>query len=184
MYERGPKRSISDKRRLQLYTWEAKLRKGLPVSVEDALKVYELMKSGTGVARGFKELRAFPRDAMVTMADLKSHGGLLRDDIWHEAFDQDTQITGVEKEYIRSCLRNKERMSDAPRIRLSTIHGSKGGEAAEVVLITDMAPRTYREALALPDDEARVWYVAATRAKQKLTVVRPLTDRHFTLRAW
>lgn len=73
-------------------------------------------------------------------------------------------------------------MSAPPRIRLSTIHGSKGGEADEVVLLTDMAPRTHREALERPDDEARVWYVAATRARQTLTAVPPRTERHFTLR--
>jgi ATP-dependent exoDNAse (exonuclease V) beta subunit len=73
-------------------------------------------------------------------------------------------------------------MSQAPRIRLQTIHGSKGGEADEVVLLTDMAPRTHREAQTAPDDEARVWYVAATRARQTLTVVPPRTERHFTFR--
>lgn len=184
MYERGPRRSISDRRRQQLVTWEARLRKGHAVPVEDARRVYELMRTGTGVARGHKELRAFPPEAQVTMSDLVSHGGLLRTDVWHDAWDQESQITGIEKEYIRACLRSREKMSAAPRIRLSTIHGSKGGEAAEVVLVTDMAPRTYREAEALPDDEARVWYVALTRAKQTMTIVRPTTERHFTLSAW
>ena len=75
-------------------------------------------------------------------------------------------------------------MSQSPRIRLSTIHGSKGGEADEVVLLTDMATRTHREALLDPDSESRVWYVAATRARQTLTVVRPSTEKHFTLSGW
>lgn len=180
MYERNGHPSISDKRRRQLLTWEG-LRKGTPQRVEDVLKVYEEMSSGTGVARGYKELRNFAKDDMVTISDLMGQGGLLRDDVWHDAMDR---IPSSEREYIRACLRRKEKMSQSPRIRLSTIHGSKGGEAAEVVLLTDMTARTHREAMKFPDDEARVWYVAATRAKKMLTVVRPNTERHFTLRTW
>jgi superfamily I DNA/RNA helicase len=180
MYERHGHPSISDRRRRQILTWE-RLRRGQPQPVEDVLRVYEEMSSGTGVARGYKELRAFPRDAEVTIQDLVAQGGLLRQDVWHDALDK---ISAKDREYIRACLRRKEVLSGSPRIRLSTIHGSKGGEAREVVLLMDMAPRTYREMLRNPDDEARVWYVAATRAKERLTVVRPSTDRHFTLRRW
>lgn len=180
MYQRGDHRSISDKTRRILVTWEG-LRKGRPQLVEDVVRVYEMMSSGTGVARGFKELRTFPRDAMVTMEDLKSGGGLLRDDVWHDALEK---MAVKDREYIRACLRRGEKMSEPPRIRLSTIHGAKGGEAREVVVVTDMAPRTHREMETDPDSEARVWYVAATRAKETLTVVRPMTDRHFTFRRW
>ena len=180
MYERNGHPSITDRRRRQLLTWEG-LRRGEPQLVEDVARVYEEMSSGVGVARGYKELRNFPKDALVTIADLRASGGLLRNDVWHDALDR---IPQVEREYIRACLRRKERMSTSPRIRLSTIHGSKGGEAEEVVLITDMAARTHREALRMPEDEARVWYVAATRAKHRLTVVRPMTDRHYRLTSW
>ena len=34
-----------------------------------------------------------------------------------------------EREYLRSCLRNGEKFKDTPRITISTIHQSKGGEA-------------------------------------------------------
>lgn len=182
MYEHGQRRSITDKRRMQIVNWDMRLRRGEPVMVEDVLRIYEEMSSGVGVRRGYKELKNFPRDAMVTMADLVQAGGLLvSEQPWYDAMDR---ITPREREYIRSCVRKKERISAPPRIRLSTIHGSKGGEAREVVLLTDMAPRTHREMLRDPEAEARVWYVAATRAKETLTVVRPTTDRHFTLRAW
>jgi superfamily I DNA/RNA helicase len=180
MYEMRGRPSIKDSVRAKLLTWE-RLRRGEPQRVEDVVRVYEEMSSGVGVARGHKELRSLARDQMVTLADLQAHGGLLRTDVWHDALDR---IPVVDREYIRACLRRGERMSASPRIRLSTIHGAKGGEAQEVVLITDMAARTWREAERTPDDEARVWYVAATRAKERLSVVRPMTDRHFTLRTW
>lgn len=181
MYEFGGRRSISDKRRRQLVVWENLLRKGQPAPVEDVVRIYEDMSSGTGVARGHKQLPGFPKDAMVTMAELRARGGLLRDDVWHDALDK---ISAEERQYIRSCLAKRERMSAAPRIRLSTIHGSKGGEADHVVLLPDIASRTYREMMFDPEAEARVWYVATTRAKERLTVVRPSTDRHFTFRRW
>jgi DNA helicase-2/ATP-dependent DNA helicase PcrA len=180
MYQRGDHRSISDKTRRILLAWEG-LRKGRPQLVEDIVRVYELMSSGVGVARGYKELRTFQRDQLVTMQDLVSQGGLLRTDVWHDALDK---MAVRDREYIRACLRRGEKMSEPPRIRLSTIHGSKGGEAREVVVLPDMAPRTHREADRDPDSEARVWYVAATRAMETLTVVRPMTERHFTFRRW
>lgn len=186
MYERNGSPSISDRRRRQLLTWEG-LRRGEAQPADDVRRVYEEMSSysvkrGTGgVARGYKELRAFPADAMVTMQDLVAQGGLMRTDVWHDAMDR---IPQIEREYVRACLRRGEKMSRSPRIRLSTIHGSKGGEAEEVVVLPDMAPRTHREALLTPEDEARVWYVAATRARQTLTIVRPLTDRYFRLGSW
>lgn len=180
MYQRGDHRSITDKTRRILLTWEG-LRNGRPQLVEDIVRVYELMSSGVGVARGYKELRAFPRDALLTIEDLRAQGGLLRNDVWHDALDK---MAVKDREYIRACLRRKEKMSEPPRIRLSTIHGSKGGEAREVIVMPDMAPRTHREMDRDPDAEARVWYVAATRAKETLTVVRPMTERHFTFRRW
>ena len=181
MYERNGHPSISNKRRNQLVTWERILRRGEAATVADVRKVYEEMSSGVGIKRGFKELRHLAPDQLVTLADLKQSGGLLRDDVWHDALDR---IPLVEREYIRACLRRGEKMSASPRIRLSTIHGSKGGEADEVVLLTDMATRTYREALEDPESEARVWYVAVTRARKILTIVRPATDKHFTIRSW
>lgn len=180
LYEIGGHPSVSEKRRRQIVNWEA-LRRGQQVMVEDVLRIYEEMASGEqGVTRGYKtQMPGFAKDEMVTMADLRARGGLNRDDVWHQAL---VKIPPSERQYIQACLRSGERLSQSPRIRLSTIHSAKGGEAAEVVLIPDMATRTWAEQLANPADEARVWYVAATRARETLTIVRPTTDRHFTFR--
>ena len=72
-------------------------------------------------------------------------------------------------------------VADKPRIRLATIHGSKGGEADHVVLLPDMARRTHEEMLVQPEDEARVWYVAATRARRQLTLVKPRDKLHYVI---
>ena len=57
----------------------------------------------------------------------------------------------------------------------------KGGEADNIMLLTDIAPRTYREMHATPDDELRVFYVAVTRAKENLHIVQPQTNMAFLL---
>lgn len=149
--------------------WE-KLRTGEPVPSDDARTVYQLLASGTGVKRGYKTLPGVPPDQPVTLDWLKENGGLVRDEIWHEALER---IPRDEMLYMLRARQKGEKMSGNPRVRLSTIHGAKGGEAEKVVLMTDMASRTFNEMRYMPEDEARVWYVASTRAKSELVIVEP-----------
>ena len=62
----------------------------------------------------------------------------------------------------------------APRIKLSTIHAAKGGEATNVLIILDNTKKI-REAtennIDKQDEEHRVWYVGVTRAKQNLYIM-------------
>lgn len=160
-----------------IVAWEA-LRKGESVPAAQALRAYEQMSSGKGVRRGFKTLPSFKPDDMVSMSDLRERGGLLVDDIWHRAMDR---LPPDELSYMLRALRKGEKLRSRPRVRVSTIHGSKGGEADHVVVLTDMASRTFREAQENPEDEARVWYVAVTRTRQRLSIVAPATSRHFDL---
>lgn len=92
---------------------------------------------------------------------------------WYEVL---TKIPVRERDYLQEALRRKENFLAAPRIRLSTIHGAKGAEEENVVLITDMSARTYGNYQDNSDDENRVLYVAITRAKQNLYIVEGQTD--------
>tara|TARA_Y100000593_G_scaffold74893_1_gene138007 strand:- start:263 stop:526 length:264 start_codon:yes stop_codon:yes gene_type:complete len=71
-------------------------------------------------------------------------------------------------------LRFQEKLSQEPRVKLSTIHSAKGGEADNVLLILDNT-KTIREALEKSqdkyDEEQRVWYVGVTRTKQNLYIM-------------
>lgn len=59
-------------------------------------------------------------------------------------------------------------------IELSTIHGAKGGECQNVVVMTDVTRATYLALkYGLTDDEHRVFYVAVTRAKENLHIIMP-----------
>jgi hypothetical protein len=159
-----------------IVVWE-RLRRGEPQIVEDVVKgPYEMMTVGAGVVRGAKRLPSFHQKDMVTMSELKERGGLRTDAVWHVALDK---MTPENRLYLMKCRRNGERLTQPPRVRLSTIHGAKGGEAERVVLLTDLAARTWREMHTRPDAENRVLYVGLTRAINELNIVAPSSVRRY-----
>lgn len=175
LYEYQGNSSVSPKVLAAVLAWE-RLRTGAAVSVADARRAYEYMSVDFGVKRGYKQLPGLPDEQMVTMAELRTTGGLLRGDAWFTALDR---VPGADMAYITALRRSGERLTGKPRVVVSTIHGAKGGEADHVVLLTDMAQRTFNEMQKVsPEDEARVWYVGVTRARERLTIVAPRTPRH------
>lgn len=54
------------------------------------------------------------------------------------------------------------------RVKLSTIHTAKGGEADVVVLLKNITGKVEEAEFGDPDEERRVWYVAKSRAKERL----------------
>lgn len=80
-----------------------------------------------------------------------------------------------------STLLNTGQLMEIPRIEISTIHNSKGRECDNVALCPDLSFKTWRSMGDNLDSEHRVFYVGATRAKQRLVVLQPLTDKFYTL---
>ena len=66
-----------------------------------------------------------------------------------------------------------------PRINISTIHTVKGDEADVVVLLSDISRAVDSQLEMDPDSEHRVFYVAVTRAKEKLIIVQPQTRMYY-----
>ena len=91
-------------------------------------------------------------------------------DQWYEVFKSDPE----ENLYIREMLRNEQKLSEPARVKLSTIHAAKGGEATNVLIILDNTKKI-REAMDRSEDkrdeENRVWYVGVTRTKQNLFIM-------------
>lgn len=95
---------------------------------------------------------------------------------WWEAF---TKLPAATREYYRSCLRNGEDVHALPRVLIDTIHSVKGGEADNVVVLPDWTPRIDKEFAVNPDAEHRVWYVAVTRARNRLYLLTPQSNLHY-----
>jgi superfamily I DNA/RNA helicase len=103
-------------------------------------------------------------EALIDQYGLKADGSM----IWSEAMDK---LPDVDRAYITALLRRGEKFNGVPRIIASTIHGSKGGEADNVVLFTDLSPAAEQEMRVNPQDMHRVFYVAITRSKANLYII-------------
>lgn len=89
---------------------------------------------------------------------------------WMEALS----LSLEEKEYIRGLRRRKESLTNPGRVVISTVHEAKGGEAHNVAFLTDTNSLIKRNIhLVGADEEHRVLYVALTRAKQNLYLIKP-----------
>ena len=175
LYERNNRLSVQEKLLEAIGNWEL-LRKGRGVTAEKIRDIYTFMSVGKGVKRGYKSLSMVDDKELVTINQLKSNCGLLIDSIWHESFDK---IGTTQREYLIACLRRGEKIS-RPRIKLSTIHASKGGEADNVLLFTDISSKTSTELYERPDNENRAFYVAVTRTRKNLHIVQPNTSRFYS----
>jgi len=176
------RRSISENLSDAVNGWE-QLRKGKQVTGKTARTIYSYMSVNDRVKRGFKKLPTLDDDDMVTLDELIAHHGLVKfvpissvtmdyihNCIWHTAMDK---LPSADRAYITALLRRGEKFNAEPRINLSTIHGSKGGEADNVVLFTEISPAASKAAELAPDDLHRVFYVGITRTKQNLYLVEP-----------
>ena len=167
VYERRGRKSVTEKDLATIRAWES-LRKGGEATATDTRNILRyIIHDGPDL----------PKSGRFTLRDLQQNWGVSTDDIWHEAFDK---MSLVERSYLLSSLRHGEKIHQTPRIRLSTIHSAKGGEADNVILYTDMAARTYKGMMKYPEDEMRVFYVGATRAKEALHIIAPHSKYYFT----
>lgn len=148
----GP--SVKDEHMAAIRCWEA-LRRG-----EE--RPAALVRKALALVPGMSISDAVPDDSMVKHPVTEP---------WYEAM---TRLGREQIEYIRRCLANGER---EPRCYVGTIHSVKGGEADYVVLCPDVPAR----AELFTDAERRVWYVAMTRARRGVYVLRPLRNLNVSI---
>ena len=97
---------------------------------------------------------------------------------WFDAFENAPLL---EREYIKSMLDNNENLDNPARIWVSTIHAAKGGEEDNVVLCLDlgrMVKKSIKKSDDKNDEEHRVWYVGATRARNNLYKLKAKTKKN------
>jgi len=114
-----------------------------------------------------KLLKAADPQALYDAAELKDNYGL-RMPLETSALDA-ISMSVEERYYIEAIERRGEDVTQPPRIKVSTIHAMKGGEDDNVGLYLGSTKRIRLSPH--QDDEHRIFYVGATRAKQSLHFV-------------
>ena len=154
------------------------LQNGKEVSGVMCDLIYNYMDS-TRIKRNYGVFKGQPEGKYDLDLLIKEYG--LREELdkvsmketpWYEALN----AKGFKRRinYLRSIMRSGNKLDEVPRIEVSTIHASKGGERQKVMLITDLSFGPYKSSTETKqgrDDEARVFYVGATRAKEELHIV-------------
>lgn len=172
LFERQGHRSIPENVLTAVLGWEA-LRKGKELPFAVVQQIYKYL--GTEfVARGHKTLKGIEQEGVYSLETLQRDHGLLTNDIWHKVL---TKISEDRRSYIVALLRRGTRLQSRPSIKLSTIHGAKGGEADNVMVLMDLSSKFAKEYERNADDINRLLYVALTRAKQSLHLVLPVNER-------
>jgi len=95
---------------------------------------------------------------------------------WYDSFKWDADKVA----YMRDIVRTKPDLKDK-RVRVNTIHASKGAEADNVVLLLDITRNVASNLSANPDSEHRAFYVGVTRAKTRLNIVHAATRNGYPI---
>ena len=160
--------------------WES-LREGSSLNPSQVRLVYKHMNINTEVAYGYKTMPKADEDRYYSLQELQQDYGLLHSRKWDEGLGK---ISDKDKVYIKACLRKGEKLTETPRIRISTIHSSKGSQSENVMLLTETMKRPYsmwRKNNSFEEDEARVFYVGLTRSQENLHLIHPMFSQGYPL---
>lgn len=125
-----------------------------------------------------KECGIFDAVKLYTLKDLARDFQLTADDVWFDVLD----LAPHRRKYYAEIKHKGFSLVKTPAITVSTIHGVKGGEADNVLLATDMSRKTHAHLSRCPADELRVFFVATSRAKNKLFIQEPKTPESINIR--
>ena len=165
-YEARHKRNYEKDLQEAAIDWEH-LRQGQLLSYKQLEKIYNYF---TEEKCSKQKLKGMVKGSFYGIDQLTKDFGLKTKEEWFKAFDN----AGQQKiNYLRKMRKNGEKLNAKPRIELSTIHAAKGGEADNVLLLTDLTQTTMNTYERNPDDENRLFYVGATRTKENLHIVEP-----------
>ena len=155
-----------------------KLCKNQDLSMSELKNFAKLLNPNIITKSGRKRFSHLDPEQTYTLDDIieKCSLSVTRETPWQKVL----KVSDQETAYIMSVRRRGERiLTGSPRIRISTIHKAKGGEADNVVLFLD-STKACVESLD-QDSEIRTFYVGATRAKQSLHLIEPTTRHGFNI---
>ena len=176
-YGRGEHRPVGVTILKAIETWK-RLKHGVSITFPELKGLYSKISSKGYLKRGAKTYKKEDEKKLFTLQDLHNDMGLLVDGEWYEVL---STLTPREISYLRRLERVGEDIQGEPRIRVSTIHQAKGGECDNVVVLLDLGRLVYKSYAKNPDDEHRVFYVAVTRAKEKLYIVEAQREEAYKI---
>ena len=172
-FERFGSPSLSKKVRNAIASW-THLTTGhnREISLSEAQNLYAHISSEDGrLQRGAKtRLKAANDQDVFTLGLLHEHFGLEATGTWSQVLDR---ITSEDRAYASTLIKRGVDLNAKPKIKLSTIHGAKGGEADNVYLMLDLSGKALEEMEKNPDDGYRVLYTGITRTKENLVLKMP-----------
>ena len=115
------------------------------------------------------------KDAMKIERHLRPDVTNIKNRKWYEALN----LSIDDAFYYRKLIENKIKITE-PKIFINTIHGVKGGEADNVILLMDVTKSVYNQLFNLSDSELRVLYVGITRAKKAVHIIHSESNRSYT----
>ena len=172
LFQIGEQRSIRKGITESVRTWE-RLKTGGTINLQEAKKLYDNLIPAMYSSK--KLLDAAHPEELLDRNTLVEHYGL---NTAQSRFSSDRAIAMSQREssYISALKRRGEDIGAEPRIKISTIHAMKGGEDDNVAV--DLGSTRAASETEYPDDEHRVFYVAATRAKENLHFIQ--SKRRYT----
>jgi len=148
------------------------------VSLQDLKTLSKVIRPSAITRSGKRKLTNLDPEVTYSLTDLQNLCDLkvTAETPWYEAI----RVSEQERIYITSVRRMGESiLSGKPRIRISTIHKAKGGEADNVLLLLESSPVITRDGDF--EGERRVFYVGMTRARKELHLVQCYGNDRFEL---
>lgn len=177
-----PGRGVSTADRLIAWLGPSRRADGSGWTLEELKRWSSIVSSGTMLARGAK--------AEIAKADELTYADMVR---WLPTATLAAGAAGDLRYLLASILATKAKAAEfparvierrgpsalesKPRVIVSTIHGSKGGQADVVVLAPDLSRAGAEEWGRGAASIRRLFYVGATRAREELVILEPNNGR-------
>ena len=174
-YREGSGWSISPNILQSIETWLL-LCKGSEISTEKLWQFCDQLRKGFLTRSAKSRLKKMEEDETFTLARLVNEFELQASEQtnWYDIIN----VSETEEIYISSARRRNEKiLTGTPRIKISTIHKAKGGEADNVLLILESSKAASKSKD--QDAEKRTFYVGITRAKKELHLVEAKSEWGF-----
>ena len=126
----------------------------------------------------WKDLATLDNETPYALDDVK--GNFCTNDLKEKPWYEVLKVAEQERIYISSVRRMGEKiLTDKPRIKISTIHKAKGGEADNVAVLLDSSKLCVESED--QDSEVRTFYVGITRAKKTLHLIESTSQYGFAI---